>query len=111
MYNIAKKDGFNKSWLSWIPIAQDYVVIKYGKGIPWALLLYIPFFFTTGLISSVIAFTIGIYLTIMAVKICKEFKVSYVWVILGLFIPGFSIISYYKLYKTTKNNELLLENK
>ncbi|AYE33286.1 hypothetical protein [Clostridium septicum] len=106
MYNVAKKKGYNKEWLAWIPIVQDYVVIKYAKGIPWVLLLYIPYFFTTGLLASIISFIIGLYLVIMAVRICKEFNVDYTWLIVGLFIPGVAAISYYKLYKSTIKSEV-----
>lgn len=106
MYNVAKKKEDNKAWLAWIPIIQDYVVIKYANGIPWVLLLYIPYFFTTGLLASVISFIIGLYLVIMAVRICKEFNVDYTWLIVGLFIPGVAAISYYKLYKSTIKSEV-----
>ena len=106
MYNVAKKKEDNKAWLAWIPIIQDYVVIKYANGIPWVLLLYIPYFFTTGLLASVISFIIGLYLVIMAVRICKEFNVDYTWLIVGLFISGVAAISYYKLYKSTIKSEV-----
>lgn len=45
LYSLAKKEGYDKLWLAWVPFAQIFLLaIVAGKTWYWGFLFFIPFF-------------------------------------------------------------------
>lgn len=139
VYKIAKVQEVKNAWLSWIPIGNQYTLIKIADGKILSILLAIVYLagsMGAGILklNQVVAVLVQlpwmIYTIILYNRLCDKYEVSIVFFISGLIAPlcglfqpiaglqvVFTLVSFYgywKLYKNctkVKQSKLKVESK
>ncbi len=135
MMKIAKKENISRPWFAWVPICNDYLLIKIGKGSPWFMILAILSLVTGGSVAAIntsILSNISLVLTaiwvvyklIMYSRISEKYEISILIFILGfigqligsLVIIGIiiSIVAHIILVKkinTVQTSKIVVESK
>lgn len=128
IYKIAKVEKISKPWLSWVPIANSYMIIKVAGGNMMMMIVAVASFITgsttTTLIDNDILKIVGfvaslawsIYAVMMYNRLCDRYNVNillfiasfiapialYIQALSTFYIP-FVIIGYYANFKLYKN--------
>jgi len=88
LFKISKMEKVSKPWFAWIPILNDFLLIKIGKGNVWFTILAAVSFLAGGpVIERMTGFSLGIigtgltaawiiYKVIMYSGICERYNVS-----------------------------------
>lgn len=127
LYKAAKLENYNKRWLAWIPVINNYLLFKLGNKNPnymWLSIINMPIIFmlnlllnndanfnlTLNMLLLLIMLGISIFIVVITIQaylnIANKYDISVVWFILGIFISPFSLVAYiiwfYKLRKLEK---------
>lgn len=96
LFKISKVEKVSKAWFAWIPILNDFLLIKIGKGNIWVIILAAVSFIVdgpivtqmTGINLGIIGTIIGaawiLYKVIMYKEICERYNVNII-----IFAAGF----------------------
>lgn len=82
LFKISKMEKIGKPWFAWIPVLNDYLLIKLGKGKIWFVILAaVPVViqmigFDTGIIGTIITAAWLVYKINMYMGICDRYNVS-----------------------------------
>lgn len=97
VYKIANKKKIENSWLAWIPIVNDYVLLKCGNSPIYAIILY---FLGIASGNRCLVGLSSLYYLYVIYKLAKETHCeSIILLILGYFIPIFTWVQLYKIMK------------
>lgn len=95
MFKIAKLECVSKPWFAWIPVLNDYLVIKLGKGSIWFMILAVGSLVLGGPVLSLTETSLKtvslaitavwvVYKLFMYSKICDRYEISIL-----IFLVGF----------------------
>lgn len=115
LYKAAKLENYDKKWLAWIPVINNYLFFKLGDKNPnyiWLSIITMPIMFILNLllnnnayfnltlimVLALIMLGISIFSIVITIQaylnIANKYDISAVWFILGLFILPFSLVAY-----------------
>lgn len=102
LQTIAKAQGRDDGIFAWIPILNNYLLIKLAGGHEMALALYVLGFIPV--VGMIFSWTFLIYICYLSYKLLTRYGVNGVMIIVGFFIFPVLFICYYQAYKNVKNN-------
>lgn len=105
VYRISKVEKRKYSWLAFIPIVQDYQLLKVGGGNPIFLsvylLVFMYFIIPNDNLRMVNSFFIIIYIVnylLIVFRLFKEYEMTLIWNLIYSAFPATIIYSIYQLY-------------
>lgn len=105
---VAKAEKQPKPWFAWIPLLNEYQLIKIVGAPMWLLVPIILAVASTGVLGSMAFFLVAIPNVYLFAKIADRYDVSIWWFILGLFPPTFflNVIGFFFIFKAAKNGPI-----
>lgn len=101
LYTVAKEQNNPKAYYAWLPIFNNYLAIKLGRGKTFYMFAYL--LGMVPLIGTIIIYAYTIYLVYMLYVVAKDYNVESKFLTIGgFFIFPLLFIQYYKIYKAAK---------